>query len=161
MQPQEIISALQAPAEDRRPTMWAIEEDERPEDIAQALAIAEDPHTRQLLADLLGFQAAPAGVGALVTALSDDAGRVRSAAADALGKVFLSYPDLPEREAAGAALLARAEAESEVTTRNVLRTVLGTTRYEPGRATLHAALDDPDERIQKSARWALAHYPNG
>ena len=80
--------------------MWAIEEDERPEDIAQALAIAEDPHTRQLLADLLGFQAAPAGVEALVTALSDDAGRVRSAAADALGKVFLSYPDLPERELA-------------------------------------------------------------
>lgn len=161
MQPQEIISALEALAEDRRPTMWAIEEDERPEDIAQALAIAEDAHTRQLLADLLGFQAAPAGVKALVAALSDDTGRVRSAAADALGKVFLSYPDLPEREAAGAALLARTEAEPEVTTRTVLLTALGTTRYEPGRATLQRALEDPDERIQKSARWALAHYPNG
>ena len=161
MQPQEIISALQAPAEDRRPTMWAIEEDERPEDIAAALTTAEDPHTRQLLADLLGFQAAPTGVEALIAALSDEHGRVRSAAADALGKVFMSHPDLPEREAAGAALLARAGVEPEVTTRTVLLTALGTTRHEPGRATLQSALEDPDERIQKSARWALEHYPNG
>jgi HEAT repeat protein len=161
MQPEEIISALEAQVEDRRPTMWAIEEDERPEDVAQALTTAENAHTRQLLADLLGFQAAPAGVGALIAALSDVEGRVRSAAADALGKVFMSHPDLPEREAAGAALLARAEVEPAVTTRTVLLTALGTTRHEPGRAVLQSALADPDERIQKSARWALEHYPNG
>src|SRR6476661_5875857 len=159
MQPQEIISALEAPVEDRRPAMWAIEEDERPEDVAQALTIAENAHTRQLLADLLGFQAAPAGVEALIAALSDPEGRVRSAAADALGKVFMSHPDLPEREAAGTALLARAEVEPEVTTRTVVLTALGTTRHEPGRAALQRALEDPDERIQKSARWALDHFP--
>ncbi|MDA0162328.1 HEAT repeat domain-containing protein [Solirubrobacter ginsenosidimutans] len=161
MNADQIIAALELPAKDRRPTLWAIEEDERPEDVAQALAIAEDAHTRQLLADLLGFQAAPAGVEALIAALSDVEGRVRSAAADALGKVFMSHPDLPEREAAGAALLARAGVEPEITTRTVLLTALGTTRHEPGRATLQRALDDPDERIQKSARWALEHYPNG
>src|SRR4051812_39246790 len=161
MQPREIISALEGPAEDRRPVMWAIEADERPEDLAEALATAENAHTRQLLADLLGFQAAPAGVAALIGALADEEGRVRSSAADALGKVFMSHPDRPEREAAGAALLARAEVEPAVTTRTVLLTALGTTRHEPGRATLQTALEDPDERIQKSARWALEHYPNG
>src|SRR4051812_16605414 len=120
MEPQEIISALEAPVEDRRPAMWAIEAEERPEDVAAALVSAENAHTRQLLADLLGFMAAPAGVGALIGALSDDEGRVRSSAADALGKIFMAQPDLPERERAGAALLARAEVEPAVSTRTML-----------------------------------------
>ena len=161
LQPSEIIAALEAPADDRRPVMHSLREDAPAGALAAALAAAEAPDTRQLLADLLGFQAAPAGVGALIAALSDVEGRVRSAAADALGKVFMSHPELPEREAAGAALLARIEVEPEVTTRTVLLTALGTTRHEPGRAALQSALEDPDERIQKSARWALEHYPNG
>jgi HEAT repeat protein len=161
MDAHEIIAALEQPVEDRRPTFWAIEAGERPEDVAAALALAESAHTRQLLADLLGFQAAPAGVEALIAALSDPEGRVRSSAADALGKVFLAHPELPEREAAGAALLARAGIEPAVTTRTVLLTALGTTRYEPALEALRAALDDPDERIRSSATWALEQYALG
>ena len=50
MEPHEIISALEAPAEDRRPVFWALEERERAEDLATALTLAETAHTRQLLA---------------------------------------------------------------------------------------------------------------
>jgi HEAT repeat protein len=160
MEPHEIISALEAPTEDRRPVFWALEEGERPEDLATALTQAEHAHTRQLLADLLGFQASPAGVEALIAALNDREAKVRSSAADALGKVFLEHPDLPVRDTAGAALLTHAEIEPETATRTVLLTALGTTRHEPGRATLQGALDDPDERIAKAAAWALVQFPD-
>jgi HEAT repeat protein len=161
MEPHEIIRALEAPAADRRPVFWALEEGERAEDLATALTLAEDAHTRQLLADLLGFQAAPGGVAALLAALNDREHKVRSSAADALGKVFLEHPDLPERDTAGAALLTHAEIEPETATRTVLLTALGTTRYEPARATLHSAAGDPDERIAKAAAWALDQYGSG
>src|SRR4051812_1451042 len=125
MQPHEIIQALDAPVADRRPLLWALEEQARAEDLAAALGEATDAHTRQLLADLLGFQAAPAGIDALIAALGDPEGRVRSAAADALGKIFMAHPDLPEREAAGAALLARLAVEPRRETRTVLLTAAG------------------------------------
>jgi HEAT repeat protein len=157
MEPREIIAALEAPAEDRRPVFWALEESERGEDLAAALGHAENAHTRQLLADLLGFQAAPAGAGALIDALDDPEQRVRSSAADALGKLFLEHPDLPERDTAGAALLARAAVEPAVSTRTVLLTALGATRHAPALGVLQAARDDPDERIRKAAGWALEH----
>ena len=160
MQPHEIISALQAPVEDRRPAMWAIEADERTEDIAAALAQAEHPHTRRLLADLLGVQASPAGVDALLAALDDAEGHVRSSAADALGKVFMAHPDAPEREAAAAALLARTAIEPATSTRTVLLTALGATRHQPARPVLDAALADGDERIAKAAAWALERLPD-
>jgi HEAT repeat protein len=159
MEPHEIISALQAPAEDRRPVFWALQEGERGEDLATALTLAEDAQTRQLLADLLGFQASRAGVDALIAALSDREHKVRSSAADALGKVFLEHPDLPERDAAGAVLLTHAEIEPRATTRTVLLTALGTTRYPPARPVLQSALNDPDERIAKAAAWALEQFP--
>jgi HEAT repeat protein len=161
MEPNEIISALEAPAEDRRPLFWALEEGERTEDLATALTLAESAHTRQLLADLLGFQASPTGVDALLAALNDREPKVRSAAADALGKVFLEHPDLPERDTAGAVLLTRAEIEPETPTRTVLLSALGTTRYEPARATLQHAATDADERVAKAAAWALEQYLSG
>jgi HEAT repeat protein len=158
MEPQEIIAALEAPAEDRRPLMNRLREDERSESLAAALAAASTPFTRQLLADLLGFQAAPEGAAALTLALADEDLRVRASAADALGKVFLSHPDAPGREDAGSALLARWEVEPETAVRHMLASALGATRYAPAVPVLQAAAGDPDPGVRDAVAWALAQF---
>ena len=158
MQPTEIIAALEAPTDDRRRLMWSLREDAPAEALAAALAAAEEPHTRQLLADLLGFQAAPEGVPALIAALSDPAPGVRSSAADALGKVFLAHPEAPGRDTAGAALLDRWGAEERTPVKHMLAAALGATRHEPALGVLREAAEDADAGIRDSARWALEQF---
>jgi HEAT repeat protein len=158
MEPHEIIAALEAPTEDRRPLMAELRESAPPAALAAALAGGAEPHARQLLADLLGFQAAPAGVPALTAALSDPEPRVRASAADALGKVFLAHPEAPGREDAGAALLARWEAEPETPVRHMLAAALGATRHTPALPALEAAQEDADRGVRDAAAWALAQF---
>ena len=155
MDPASIIAALEARTEDRRPLMADLRHDAAPEKLAAALQMAGGAHTRQLLADLLGFQAAPVGVPALIVALGDRETRVRAAAADALGKVFLAHPADPQRDAAGAALLRRWQDEPAAGVRHVLAAALGATAHRPAIPALEAAVDDPDPGIRASARWAL------
>jgi HEAT repeat protein len=159
MEPHAIIAALDAPTADRRPLMAELRDDAPPAALAEALAAAGEPHTRQLLADLLGFQAAPAGVPALTAALADPVLRVRASAADALGKVFLAHPEAPGREQAGAALLERWQVEPELPVRQVLAAALGATRHAPALPALHAATEDPDRGVRDAAGWALAQFP--
>jgi len=158
MEPHEIIAALEAPAEDRRPLMADLRADAAPQALAEALASARSAHTRQLLADLLGFQAAPAGAAALTAALADDELRVRAAAADALGKVYLAHPDAPGREAAGAALLERWGVEPETAVRHMLAAALGATRHAPALPALRAAGEDGDRGTREAALWALEQF---
>jgi HEAT repeat protein len=158
MQPTEIIAALEAPTDDRRPVMWSLRQDAPAEALAAALAAAETPDTRQLLADLLGFRAAPEGVAALVAALGDAQPGVRSSAADALGKVFLAHPDAPRREEAGAALLERWRVEAHTPVKHMLAAALGATRHEPALGILREAAEDADAGVRDSARWALEQF---
>jgi HEAT repeat protein len=158
MQPAEIIAALEAPSDDRRAVMWALREDEPADALAAALASAGEPDTRQLLADMLGFQAAPEGVPALISALGDAQSGVRSSAADALGKVFLSHPDAPGRDAAGAALLERWQVEESTPVKHMLAAAMGATRHEPALGVLREAADDADRGLSESARWALTQF---
>jgi HEAT repeat protein len=158
MEPQEIIAALEAPAEDRRPLMARLREEESPDALAAALAAATTPFTRQLLADLLGFQAAPEGAGALTLALADPELKVRASAADALGKVYLAHPDAPGRADAGAALLARWRDETELPVKHMLAAALGATRYEPARGVLQDAARDQDAGLRDAAGWALTQF---
>jgi HEAT repeat protein len=151
-----IIAALEAPAEDRRPLMYELRREAPAEGLAAALRTAGNPHTRQLLADLLGFQAGPAGAGALTQALGDPEPKVRAAAADALGKVFLAHPDDAQREAAGAALLARWQDETAGPVRHMLAAALGATRHREAIPALEKARDDADAGVRESAAWALA-----
>ncbi|MET0816713.1 MAG: HEAT repeat domain-containing protein [Solirubrobacteraceae bacterium] len=155
MQPAAIIAALEAPTEDRRPLMAELREDAPAAGLAAALETAEAPHTRQLLADLLGFQAAPAGVAALIACLTDPELRVRAAAADALGKVFMAHPDDPQAPGAGAALLARWQDEPATAVRHMLAAALGATGHRPAAPVLRTALDDPDAGVRDAAAWAL------
>jgi HEAT repeat protein len=155
MDPAGIIAALEAPTDDRTRVMDELEETAPADQLAAALRMAGTPFTRQLLADLLGFQAAPAGVPALVAALHDRERRVRSAAADALGKVFLAHPSDPQRASAGDALLERWQDEPAVTVRQMLAAALGATQNRAAIPALEEALGDPDAGVQRMARWAL------
>jgi HEAT repeat protein len=161
MDPASIIAALEAPTDDRGRVMDELEATAPADQLAAALRMAGTPLTRQLLADLLGFQAAPAGVPALVAALQDRERPVRSAAADALGKVFLTHPEDPQRDAAGAALLARWQDEPAVSVRQMLAAALGATRNRGAIPVLEGALEDPDPGVQRMARWSLERLRAG
>jgi hypothetical protein len=129
-----VIAALEEPTPDRRPTMTRLEAHASPRALAGALAIAVLPFTRQLIADLLGRQADPAGAAALLSALADRNPRVRSSAADALGKIMLSHgpASVP---GAGPALLAAYTAEDSAGARHMLAAAFGRRR----RARRHPA----------------------
>jgi HEAT repeat protein len=158
MDPASIIAALEAPTDDRSQVMYELEETAPADQLATALRMAGAPLTRQLLVDLLGFQAAPAGVPALIAALQDREQKVRSSAADALGKVFLTHPDDPQRAAAGDALLERWQDEPAVTVRQMIAAALGATRNRAAVPALEAALQDPDDGVRAMARWALDQF---
>jgi HEAT repeat protein len=135
--------------------MAELRETAPPHELAHALDVAANPHTRQLLADLLAGSVD--GVPALAAALDDPVRGVRASAADSLGKVFLAHPAAPGREAAGAALLARWHREPEASVKQMLAAALGATRYEPAREVLEAATRDA--ALRDPAAWALTALP--
>jgi HEAT repeat protein len=151
-----VIAALEAPTPDRRPTMTRLEGHASPRALAEALAIAAVPFTRQLIADLLGRQADPAGAAALLSTLADRNPRVRSSVADALGKIMLSHgpASVP---GAGPALLAAYTSEDSAGTRHMLAAALGAAGERAAIPLLEAAAaaaEDPG--LARSASWALA-----
>jgi HEAT repeat protein len=158
----EIIARLEEPTEERRPVMRDLRENAPDEALLAALAAAERPLTRQLLADLLGFRAVAAAAEPLATALDDPDEGVRAAAADALGKVFMA-DEPPRAEVArrvGAAMLARFEAEPSAAVRHTLASAVGAARYEPAIPALRAALESDDRSLAYSAGWGL-HWLEG
>jgi HEAT repeat protein len=158
----EIVARLEEPAPDGRAVMWDLRENAPDEALLAAFAAAERPHTRRLLADLLGFRAVTAAAAPLAAALDDPDEGVRAAAADALGKVFMA-DEPPGSEVArrvGAAMLARFEAEPSAAVRRTLASAVGAARYEPAIPALRAALDGDDRSLAYSAGWGL-HWLEG
>src|SRR3954467_12259206 len=97
MHADEIIAALEAPVEQRRAVMDALEADASVEALVAALRTAQQPFTRTLLSGMLGRRAAPESLSALVDALADPHPRVRGVAGDAVGLVVRAAPDGPRR----------------------------------------------------------------
>jgi HEAT repeat protein len=155
LDPAAVIAALEEPTPDRRPTMTHLEAHASPRALAGALAIAVLPFTRQLIADLLGRQADPAGAAALLSALADRNPRVRSSAADALGKIMRSHgpASVP---GAGPALLAAYTAEDSAGARHMLAAALGAAGERAAIPLLEAAAASEDPGLARSVSWALA-----
>jgi HEAT repeat protein len=158
MEPQEIIAALETPQDDYRPLIDVLQYDEPPETLLAALAAADRAQTRLTLVDVLGYRAEPEAIDALIGALADPSPTVRASAADSLGKIFLSHPEAPDRERAGAALLERWEVEPEVPVLHMVAAALGATRYEPGLPALRAALEHPNAVLRRVAGWSLEQF---
>ena len=158
----EIIARLAEPAEDRRPLMRTLRDDAPAEALLEAFTLAEAPFTRHLLADLLGFRAVVAAAEPLAAALDDPDEGVRAAAADALGKVFLTDEPPPADVAVrvGAAMLARFESEPSAPVRHTLASAVGAARYEPAIPALRAARESDDRSLAYSAGWGL-HWLEG
>ncbi len=150
----EVIAVLTAPAEDRRTLMDRLEADAPVAALAGALAAADERLTRQLAADLLGRRADPAAGPALLAALADPESRVRSSAADALGKVLLNAGShaVPD---AGPALLRAYDAETERGARHMLAAALGAAHHREAIPLLRRAAQSPDAGLARTARWAL------
>ena len=102
MDPASIIAALEAPTDDRSPRDGRARGD-------RAGRISSPPRcgwrARRSRASCWPTCSAsrppPPASGALIAALHDRERQVRSAAADALGKVFLTHPDDPQRDGGG------------------------------------------------------------
>jgi HEAT repeat protein len=159
---QEIVARLEEPAQDRRPLMRTLRDEAPAEALVEALAIAEEPFTRQLLADLLGEREHAAAAEPLAAALDDPDEGVRAAAADALGKVFMADepPAADVASRVGAAMLARFEAEPSPAVRHTLASAVGAARYEPAIPALRAALESDDRSLAYAAGWGL-HWLEG
>jgi HEAT repeat protein len=144
----EVIARLEAPAGDEQAVFDELRDTAPSDAVIEALVSARDPWTRMLVADMLGQRAEPSARDALVAALDDEDEQVRRAAADALRKLG---PD----GNAGAALLARYDAEGDPKVRRALASALGAARYEPAAGALRAALAGDDPALAVAAKQGL------
>jgi hypothetical protein len=155
-----IVRLLEKKTKDRRPLIRHLRDRAPVAELTRALTQAKVPRTRQLISDVLGYKRAKSAVPVLAQLLGDEHPKVRFAAADAIGKIFLLNPSQRQngRRDAGEALYRALESETEPGLREVFITALGAVRYEPALPALRAALDSPDEPLQKAARWALERF---
>ena len=153
MDASEVIAALEAPGDDRRPLMWQLEADAPHASLVGALG-AEVPLTRHLVADILGRRAEIESAGPLLAAIRDPDSGVRAAAADALGKVMLTHGP-GAAPGAGPALLAAYDAEDSAGARHMLAAALGAARCREAIPLLRAAARSEDRGLVGSAQWAL------
>jgi HEAT repeat protein len=134
--------------------------DESLSTVIAALRAARDPVSRQVLCDVLGDRKEEPSIPALLERLDDPAPGVRSAAADALGKVF-GYVDVPppaaRRREVLDALLVRWEVEGSDDVRSTLAQTLALLGDPSVRPLLEAAADHPDHKVRGQARWGLDH----
>lgn len=127
----------------------------RPADLLEALARAADDRAREVICNVCGFGRVQEALPALTALLDDPSTSVRSAAADAIGKIgeARAEPDA-EVEAAGTALLRRVAAEPEPLTRRSMAVGLEGLRYRPALGVLREAaeqdafLGDVADRIE-------------
>lgn len=157
----DVIAALEAPADDRQPVMARLEAEAPARALAGALARGPERLTRQLAADLLGRRADPAGGAALLAALGDTEPRVRSAAADALGKVLLAHGPAAVPDA-GSAILRAYHVEASPGARAMLAAAMGAADLREAIPLLRAAATDPEQRgLAHAARWSLGRLGAG
>lgn len=150
----DVIAALQAPTDDRRPLMDELQARAPAGALAGALASAEQPLARQLAADLIGRRAEAEDAGALLQALHDPEPGVRASAADALGKVMLAHGSDTAPEA-GVALLTAYQSEDDPGVRHMLAAALGASGHREAIPLLRAAAASEDRGLALAAQWAL------
>lgn len=126
--------------------------------LVEALATAQVPFTRRLIADILGFRQERDAAIPLLRALSDPDADVRAAAADALGKVLMAHgPECAPN--AGPALMSAFAIEPSAGARAMMAAAMGPAGYREAIPLLRAARragDGPnDGGLALTAAWAL------
>lgn len=158
--PQEIVSALEAPAADRRTTLREIVGNASVDSVIEALDIAVTPFTRRLLFDVLGEIRSPVSVQPILLGISDSDESVRVAAADALGKVF-GYRDSPiigeARTRALDAVIHRWGTEESPAVLSTLAQTMALFGDPVVAPLLEGALGAADRRVRGQAEWGLAY----
>jgi HEAT repeat protein len=143
-----IIDLLEAPADDRRPTMQMIIQKAHIQEILLALE-SKPPNklTRVLLCDILGYRHAKKAVPILLQSLTDESEKVRYSAADSLGKI--------KDQNSGQSLLQHYQQESDDGVRAMLSAALGAVQYKPAIPILVQALREDDRSLRGCAAWSL------
>lgn len=148
------------------PSLYSLEHDRDVDTLVELLRSSTNPTIRKRAAEILGDldETAEAGIDPLVTAVSDEDGRVRAAAIDALTKqdaVDALLRSLGREVPESGADWARAEAfvrdleSREPELRMAAVNVLGRLGSSGAARPLVARLDDPDVRVRQRAARAL------
>jgi HEAT repeat protein len=144
----EIVSLLEAPAEDRSLVRLRILEEAPGDRVIESLRLARLADTCQILCDILGERCEAAAVPVLIDYLEHPAPPVRAAAADGLGKIGDSR--------AGPALYRRfTDREEDAGVKHMLAAALGATGHRPAIGRLILALEDADPVLRRTAAWSL------
>jgi HEAT repeat protein len=139
--------------------MQTLDEDADPIGISAALSLAEHPEARRLVCHALGRFRDPGALDSLLVALNDVDPDVRSAAADAIGKIFgyVERPPLFRRSQVRDSLIARWRIEDSDDVRSTLIQTLALLGDPAVRFVLKSALDADDQRVRGQARWGLSY----
>ncbi len=142
-----IIELLEAPTEDRRPTIRHIEARAAEDEIVTALRLSTLPLTTEILCSMLGRRHATAAVPILIQTLHNADPFVRDATADALAKI--GDPD------AGPSLAFQLQREEDVGVQQTLAVALGACHYRPAIPALLELLEHPNATTRGCAAWSL------
>jgi HEAT repeat protein len=147
-----IIELLETPVADLWPGAAQIGEHADTVALVTALTTAGNPHTREVLCNILAERCDPAATPALAHCLTDSAHNVRNSAAEALGK--------SGDPASGRALYACfTDPETPPRLRPMIAAGLGAVGHRPAIPQLIEALRDVSEVLRGDAAWALGLLP--
>lgn len=151
---QAIVAELERPVGNRIPLMDRLRRSAKIADLIEALQLASSTLTKQLLCDLLGQRSAVSALPALIGKLSDRSPRVRSSAADAIGKIHIRRAIEPlARYRAGDAIASRLDRERDPSVRSTLIAAAGATLHRGSIDVIRQSASDP--RYATVASWAL------
>jgi HEAT repeat protein len=144
---QEIVQLLEEPTLDRRPIKKKIADNASLKELLNALGIARNSLTKQILCELLGNRKDNTSVPILLDMLHDEIAKVRCVAADSIAKIG--------SPSAGVPLLDRLLVEKDKGVKHMIVLALGSVGYSPSIPKLMECLSDSDGTLRGCAAWSL------
>lgn len=152
--PEQIVQRLEEPTPDRRPLVRTIQQQADIVDIIAALRLhPRAALTRAILCDILGYRPDSRSIPILVRTLRDRSARVRSAAADSLGKLALA--GMTDPGVGPAVLDAYLRYRRPDGRPQIMLAAMGATKHEPAVPVLVTALAAANPTTRQVAAWAL------
>lgn len=151
---EQIVQRLEEPTPDRRPLLRTIQQQADIIEIVSALRLhPRAALTRAILCDMLGYRPDARSIPILVRTLRDRSARVRSAAADSLGKLALA--GMTDPSVGPSVLAAYLKYRRPDGRPQIMLAAMGATKHVPALPVVVAALTSANPTTRQVAAWAL------
>lgn len=142
---------------DVRPVMTRLTREISVFELCKAMKNSSDLELKVLVVDMLGHKGARSAAPVLSDLLGSVDEDIRYAAADAIGKIYMTRPARRPRwqRQIGRALVEAHEAATDDGERAMMLSALGAVKYRPSTALLMKNLDSENEDVRQAARWAI------